>query len=106
MPARRPRTTARKSDSGASVRATRARVGVGRKSVAPASVVRITEATGESPRGWEAAVAAAVKSSDAASPIGVEVPRLWAEWDGRALSRYHATVKVAYRQSLKAPGRR
>ena len=113
MPARRPRTTARTSVSGASVRATRARVratgtrvGPDRKSVAPASVVRITEATGESPRGWEAAVAAAVKSSDAKSPIGVEVLRLWAEWDGRALSRYHATVKVAYRQSLKAPARR
>ena len=98
MPARRPRTTASKSVS-ASARA-------GRRSVAPASVVRITEATGESPRGWEAAVAAAVKSSDATSPIGVEVLRLWAEWDGRALSRYHATVKVAYRQSLKAPARR
>ena len=94
MPARRPSTTARKSVSG------------DRKIVAPAFVVRITEATGESPRGWEAAVAAAVKSSDATSPIGVEVLRLWAEWDGRALSRYHATVKVAYRQSLKAPARR
>ena len=66
-----------------------------------AAVVRITEASGESPRGWEAAVAAAVKSSDARRPIGVEVLRLWAEWDGRALSRYHATVKVAYRQTLK-----
>ena len=110
MPARRPKTTARTS-VGASVRVARVggarpRVGVGRKSVAPAAVVRITEATGESPRGWEAAVAAAVKSSDARSPIGVEVLRLWAEWDGRALSRYHATVKVAYRQSLKAPASR
>jgi len=98
MPARRPRTTASKSVG--------ARARAGRRSVAPASVVRITEAMGESPRGWEAAVAAAVKSSDATSPIGVEVLRLWAEWDGRALSRYHATVKVAYRQSLKAPARR
>jgi flavin-binding protein dodecin len=71
----------------------------------PASVVRVTEATGESPRGWEAAVAAAVKASDTRDPIGVEVSRLWAEWDGRRLSRYHATVKVAYRQSLKPPTR-
>jgi flavin-binding protein dodecin len=119
MPARLPRTSARKSVSGASVRALRprlrtagsrsraprTRVAPGRQSVAPASVVRITEATGDSPRGWEAAVAVAVKASDAKSPIGVEVLRLWAEWDGRALSRYHATVKVAYRQSLKAPAR-
>ena len=72
---------------------------------APVAVVRITEATGESPRGWEAAVAAAVKSSDTKAPVGVEVLRLWAEWDGRALSRYHATVKVAYRQTLRAPAR-
>ncbi len=83
MPARRSATPAR------------------RRSAAPASVVRVTEATGESPRGWEAAVAAAVRASDAKDPIGVEVSRLWAEWDGRKLSRYHATVKVAYRQALK-----
>ena len=66
-----------------------------------AGVVRLTEATGASTRGWEAAVAAAVKASDAPKPIGVEVQRLWADWDGRKLSRYHATVRVAYRQSLK-----
>ena len=64
-------------------------------------VVRLTESTGSSLRGWEAAVAAAVKASDAEKPIGVEVQRLWADWDGRKLSRFHATVKVAYRQSLK-----
>lgn len=75
-----------------------------RPRVAP-SVVRVTEATGASPRGWEAAVAAAVKASDVPKPVGVEVLRLWAEWDGRKLSRYHATVKVAYRQTLKAATR-
>ena len=68
-------------------------------------VVRITEATGESPRSWDAAVGAAVKASDAKDVVGAEVLRLWAEWDGKRLSRYHATVKVAYRQRLKAPGR-
>lgn len=67
-----------------------------------ASVVRTTEATGESARGWEAAVAAAVKAAAVANTTGVEVVRLWADWDGRKLSRYHATVKVAYRQALKA----
>lgn len=65
-------------------------------------MVRVTEATGDSARGWEEAVTAAVKTSDVASPIGVEVARLWAEWNGRKLSRYHATVKVAYRQNLRA----
>jgi hypothetical protein len=68
---------------------------------AAASVIRLTEASGASTRGWEAAVAAAVKAADAPKPIGVEVQRLWADWDGRTLSRFHATVKVAYRQSLK-----
>jgi flavin-binding protein dodecin len=66
-------------------------------------VVRVTESTGSSTRGWEQAVTDAVKSSDATSPIGVEVLRLWADWDGRKLSRYRATVKVAYRQQVRAP---
>lgn len=76
-----------------------------RRRPAPASVVRLTEATGSSPRGWEAAVAAAVKASDVPDPIGVEVSRFWAEWDGRKLTRYHVTVKVAYRQALKIASR-
>jgi len=67
-----------------------------------ASVVRITEASGESPRSWDSAVAAAVKSADVRDPVGVEVARMWADWDGRRLSRYRVTVKVAYRQQLKA----
>jgi len=66
-------------------------------------VVRVTESTGSSTRGWDQAVTDAVKSSDVASPIGVEVLRLWADWDGRKLSRYRATVKVAYRQQVRAP---
>ena len=69
----------------------------------PASVVRITEATGESPRSWDSAVAAAVKAAEVGDPVGVEVARMWAEWDGRRLSRYRVTVKVAYRQRLQAP---
>jgi len=32
------------------------------------------------------------------TPVGVEVGRLWAELDGQKLSRYHASVKVAYRE--------
>jgi flavin-binding protein dodecin len=74
-----------------------------RKVAAPASVVRVTEVTGESPKSWDAAIAAAVKASDVKAPIGVEVLRMWADWNGRRLSRYHVTAKVAYRQALKAP---
>ena len=76
-----------------------------RRSPSPASVVRVVDATGSSLRGWEAAVAAAVKASDVTGPIGVEVTRMWAEWDGRKLSKFHVTVKVAYRQKLQATAR-
>ena len=67
--------------------------------------MRLTEASGDSPRSWDAAVAAAVKASEVKAPVGVEISRMWAEWNGRKLSRYHVTVKVAYRQSLKAASR-
>jgi flavin-binding protein dodecin len=70
-----------------------------------AGVIRVTEATGSSSRGWEDAVTGAVKASKVRSPVGVEVSRLWADWDGGRLSRFHATAKVAYRQALKAPTR-
>ena len=79
MPAQRPKTTA--------------------------GVIRLSEATGSSSRGWEDAVAAAVKASDVKTPVGVEVARLWADWDRGKLGRFHATVKVAYRQAFKAPRR-
>jgi flavin-binding protein dodecin len=72
---------------------------------AAAGVIRLSEATGSSPRGWEDAVAAALKASDVKAPVGVEVSRLWAEVERGKLSRFHATVKVAYKQALKAPTR-
>ena len=68
-------------------------------------VIRLSEATGSSSRGWEDAVAAAVKASDVKTPMGVEVSRLWADWERGKLRRFHATVKVAYRQALRAPSR-
>ena len=86
MPARRPKAAV-----------------VGTK--AAAGVIRLSEATGSSSRGWEDAVAAAVKASDVKTPVGVEVSRLWAEVDRGKLSRFHATVKVAYKQTLKPPSR-
>jgi hypothetical protein len=63
----------------------------------------VTESTGASASGWDAAVVAAVRSSEVRDPVGVEITRMWAEWDGGKPSRYHVTVKVAYRQRLKAP---
>ena len=75
-----------------------------RPKVAP-GVIRLSEATGSSSRGWEDAVTAAVKASDVTTPVGVEVSRLWADWERGKLSRFHATVKVAWRQALKAPSR-
>ena len=61
-------------------------------------VVRLVEATGDSTKSWDAAVLAAVKAAKVKAPVGVEVGRLWAELDGSKLSRYHASVKVAYRK--------
>jgi flavin-binding protein dodecin len=68
-------------------------------------VVRLVEASGDSAKSWDAAVLAAVKASKVKTPVGVEVGRLWAELDGSRLSRYHASVKVAYRQALRSAGR-
>lgn len=70
-----------------------------------AGVIRLSESTGSSSRGWEDAVAAAVNASEVKDPIGVEVVRLWADWERGKLSRFHVTVQVAYRQALKAPAR-
>jgi flavin-binding protein dodecin len=83
------------------VPARRPRVAVVRAKAA-AGVIRLSEATGSSLRSWEEAVAAAVKASDVKTPVGVEVTRLWAEVERGRLSRFHATVKIAYRQALKA----
>lgn len=82
MPARRPKSTA-----------------------AGPIVVRLVEATGDSTKSWDAAVLAAVKAAKVKTPVGVEVGRLWAELDGQKLSRYHAAVKVAYREAQRSPVR-
>jgi flavin-binding protein dodecin len=74
-----------------------------RKTVAGPIVVRLVEATGNSTKSWDAAVLAAVKAAKVKAPVGVEVGRLWAELDGPRLSRYHASVKVAYREVQRSP---
>ena len=63
--------------------------------------MRVVDANGDSPKNWDAAVIAAVNGSDVRQPIGVEITRMWAKWDGDKPSRYHVTVRIAYRQSLK-----
>jgi len=68
--------------------------------------VRLVEAEGDSTKSWDAAVLAAVRSAKVKDPLGVEVGRLWAELDGSRLARYHASVKVAYRQSQRSTVRR
>ena len=67
------------------------------------AIVRLVEATGDSTKSWDAAVLAAVKAAKVKAPVGVEVGRLWAELDGPKLSRYHASVKVAYREVQRSP---
>lgn len=74
-------------------------------SVSGPIVVRLVEATGDSTKSWDAAVLAAVKAAKVKAPVGVEVGRLWAELDGARLSRYHASVKVAYRERQRSPVR-
>ncbi|HEV8470118.1 MAG TPA: dodecin domain-containing protein [Candidatus Limnocylindria bacterium] len=75
-------------------------------SAAGPAVVRLVDASGDSTKGWDAAVLAAVKAAKVKDPLGVEVGRLWAELEGSRLSRYHASVKVAYRQSQGSAVRR
>jgi flavin-binding protein dodecin len=70
------------------------------------AVVRLVEASGESDLSWDAAVVAALKAAKVKDPLGVEVGRLWAEVDGARLRRFHAQVKVAYRQSQRTSARR
>src|SRR5213595_2493158 len=76
-----------------------------KKTVAGPIVVRLVEATGNSTKSWDAAVLAAVKAAKVKTPVGVEVGRLWAELDGARLSRYHASVKVAYREVQRSSAR-
>ncbi|MEK6206863.1 MAG: dodecin domain-containing protein [Chloroflexota bacterium] len=72
-----------------------------KRTVAGPIVVRLVEATGNSTKSWDAAVLAAVKAAKVKTPVGVEVGRLWAELDRQKLSRYHAAVKVAYREAQR-----
>ena len=68
--------------------------------------MRLVDAEGDSTKSWDAAVLAAVRSAKVKDPLGVEVGRLWAELEGPRLARYHASVKVAYRQSQRSTVRR
>lgn len=71
-------------------------------------VVRLVDATGVSTTSWEAAVADAVRSvrKEVRTPLGVEISRQWADLEGSRITAYRVSVRVAYRQPLKSPGRR
>ena len=88
------------------MRATRRRPAKAGIAAAPL-VVRIHETTGVANAGWDAALKAAVKSARAevGEPIAVEIGRQWADLSGRGITRYHMSVKVAYRQALAPPKR-
>jgi flavin-binding protein dodecin len=70
-------------------------------------LVRIHEATGSSKTGWDAALKAAIKEAraDVTDPIAVEITRQWADLSARGITRYHASVKIAYRQPIAEPKR-
>jgi hypothetical protein len=38
-------------------------------------------------------------------PIAVEITRQWADLSARGITRYHASVKIAYRQPIAEPKR-
>jgi flavin-binding protein dodecin len=72
------------------------------------TAVRVVDAVGSSPRGWDAAVTDAVRGAkdDAPDPIAVEVGRLWADLDAkRGIRLYRASVKIAYRLPVTGPPR-
>ena len=88
--------------------AERRRVPARRRASPVAGVVRLLDATGSSPDGWEAAVVDAVRSvrKEVRAPIGVEVSRQWADLESGRVVTYRVAVRIAYREALKAPGRR
>ena len=88
--------------------AERRRVPARRRSSPAAGVVRLFDATGASPEGWEEAVVDAVRSvqKEVNAPIGVEVSRQWADLETGRVVTYRVAVRIAYRQALKGPSRR
>ncbi len=79
-----------------------------RRASPAAGVVRLLDATGSSPEGWEEAVVDAVRSvrTEVSAPIGVEVSRQWADLEAGRVVTYRVAVRIAYRQALKGPSRR
>lgn len=76
-----------------------------RRRASAGGVIRLIEANGSSTRGWEAAVAAAVRSvrDEVSAPLAVEVARLSADLDRGRPRTYRVAVKIAYRQPLGRP---
>lgn len=64
------------------------------------------EASGESTRGWDAAILAAVaqgRTEVKGEIVGFEVVRLGGEPGTRSIRRFRATVRVAYRDRITGP---
>ncbi len=73
-----------------------------------AALVRLVEAQGSSRKGWDAAIADALRGAkdEIDSPIAVEVARQWADLDARGrIATYRVSVKIAHRQVLAPPRR-
>lgn len=78
-----------------------------RRASPPVGVVRLADASGSSSTSWEAAVAEAVRSvrKDVPKPLGVEIARQWADLEQGRITNYRVSVRVAYREEMKPPGR-
>lgn len=73
---------------------------------APLAVVRLHEATGLSPKGWEGAVLAAIaqaRTEVEGEIVGFEVVRFGGEADARTIQSYRAVIRVAYREAVSGP---
>jgi len=74
------------------------------KRAAAGEVVRMHETTGSATGSFSASIAAALRGTKAEipDPTGVEIVKQWADVKAGKLVRYHSTVRIAYRQTLRA----
>lgn len=73
---------------------------------ADAVVVRLHEATGVSPKGWDGAILAAIaaaKKEIEGDVVGFEVVRFAGDAGPRSIRAYRATVRVAYWDRVTSP---
>lgn len=80
---------------------------VTKRSAKRGEVVRLHETSASAAGSWQAAVSAALKGAkpEIPDPVGVEIVRQWADVKAGKLVRYHVTVRIAYRQTLRPVGK-